>query len=555
MNLVPYRPGRGLVGAVAAQAGEAQGQAARVVGAILQAVEGDLDHQLGAHVHHVPLAVRLAGEQLLGLAGEHLVGHALEGLAQHHEAARGRVARAQVEVAEPALAAAAAPLGGEDHQVQGVGGLELEPAAAAAAGLVGGLEGLGDQALVAPLQGLLEEGLGGVLVLELGAGHPQVAGDQVREGAPALGSRPVDPVLAAGVEHVEEERGQGELGAQGSDVEAAAEAAHGDLEGVGASLRVQGEHLAVQHELRLGQGQRGLDQLGDRGGHLVQLAREHADLVAAAVDLDPGAVELPLEGGAAQLAEGGGGALGAAGQHGLDRPQELHAEAAERRATHGQGRRGDLAQLAAQHGGSAHLGRREVGCAGDRLDQDALEGALAQLADDEAPEEVLLLGRGAGEQGRQGLEARGLRARAGDAADLLEGAVGGLEGQPRLGGGAAGPGVADGGPAQTDAALAQLADEVGDADGDLDRRETRQELGEQADLLQPGAGLAHPPAGGDELGQEHAALGRGGATRAARGCGSPGRSRGSRRRRSGRCPAAPPSRRSRRSRGARSGRS
>jgi hypothetical protein len=53
----------------------------------LQLVEGDLDHQLRAHLHDVAVAADLAGQQLLGLPGEHLVGEALEGLAEHQETA------------------------------------------------------------------------------------------------------------------------------------------------------------------------------------------------------------------------------------------------------------------------------------------------------------------------------------------------------------------------------------------------------------------------------------------------------------------------------------
>ena len=58
-----------LVGAMAQHAGEAQGDAARVARAGLHAVEGDLDHELGPHVHRPFVARRLELEQLLGLPG------------------------------------------------------------------------------------------------------------------------------------------------------------------------------------------------------------------------------------------------------------------------------------------------------------------------------------------------------------------------------------------------------------------------------------------------------------------------------------------------------
>src|SRR5881628_1164064 len=55
---------RAFVRAVAHDAREAQRQAARICGARLDAVERDFYHQLGPHVHHVPVASRLELEQL-----------------------------------------------------------------------------------------------------------------------------------------------------------------------------------------------------------------------------------------------------------------------------------------------------------------------------------------------------------------------------------------------------------------------------------------------------------------------------------------------------------
>ena len=62
---------RPLVGPVALHAGEPQRHAAGVAGARLDAVERDLDDQLGPHVDDVPVAPGLAREQLLGLPCEH----------------------------------------------------------------------------------------------------------------------------------------------------------------------------------------------------------------------------------------------------------------------------------------------------------------------------------------------------------------------------------------------------------------------------------------------------------------------------------------------------
>src|SRR5689334_2191253 len=87
---------RPLVRPVPLDAGEAQRDPARVARAALDAVEGDLDDELGAHVHDVALAACLELEQGLRLPGEHLVRQTLERLAQHDEAAALGVARPQV---------------------------------------------------------------------------------------------------------------------------------------------------------------------------------------------------------------------------------------------------------------------------------------------------------------------------------------------------------------------------------------------------------------------------------------------------------------------------
>src|SRR5205807_8996472 len=75
-------------------------------------------------------------EQPLGLPREHLVGHALERLPQHDEAAGLRVARTEMQIREPPLAASVPPLRREHHEVECVRGLYLEPPLAPPAGLV-----------------------------------------------------------------------------------------------------------------------------------------------------------------------------------------------------------------------------------------------------------------------------------------------------------------------------------------------------------------------------------------------------------------------------------
>src|SRR5918993_2083541 len=77
---------RGLVRSIPLDASEAQRHSSRITRARLDAVEGDLDDELGPDEDDVALATRLQREQMLRLPGEHLVRHALEGLAEHHVA-------------------------------------------------------------------------------------------------------------------------------------------------------------------------------------------------------------------------------------------------------------------------------------------------------------------------------------------------------------------------------------------------------------------------------------------------------------------------------------
>src|SRR6478752_1594085 len=125
-----------LVVAVAQDPGEAERDATGVAGRALEAVEGDLHHLQRPQLHDVGVADGRGGDgelgEPLGLPREHLVGHALERLAEHDEAGLGRlVARAEVDVGQPPLAPPGPPLDGEDHQVESVPRLDLDPRRAA----------------------------------------------------------------------------------------------------------------------------------------------------------------------------------------------------------------------------------------------------------------------------------------------------------------------------------------------------------------------------------------------------------------------------------------
>ena len=149
-----------LVGPVALDAREAQRDAARVARRGLHAVERDLDDELGPDEHRDARAARVSRASSSAVCQrEQLVGQALEGLADHHEPAGAGIARAEVEVREPALPPAVAPLGAEHDEVVRAHRLDLPPRLAAAAGRVQRRGVLDDDALVPGRERLVEHAL------------------------------------------------------------------------------------------------------------------------------------------------------------------------------------------------------------------------------------------------------------------------------------------------------------------------------------------------------------------------------------------------------------
>src|SRR5205085_10437975 len=101
----------------------------------------------------------LAFQKCPGLPLQQLIGQAFEALSDHHEPPGVRVARAKVEVREPAAPAPMAPLGAEHDEVIGADGLDLAPRLAAAAGGVERSCILDHDSLVAGAKRLVENAL------------------------------------------------------------------------------------------------------------------------------------------------------------------------------------------------------------------------------------------------------------------------------------------------------------------------------------------------------------------------------------------------------------
>ena len=172
-------------------------------------------------------------------------------------------------------------------------GLILRHGAAPAAGVVGRVERLDHHALVAGADRAVEErrrlvGIGGDDRRQPGARPARSWSRRSRR----TDERLVDDRRAAGVKDVEEVRRQA-VAAAGRRI--GAEVAHRVLEAARRPLVVDPERLAVEHEVAAGQARRRRGDRAEPVGDLVEVAGEQAHLAVAAMGLDPGAVELPLD--------------------------------------------------------------------------------------------------------------------------------------------------------------------------------------------------------------------------------------------------------------------
>ena len=319
----------GFVGTMAFHAREAQGHATGIVRAGLDVVEGDLDDQFRSHVHDIVVAGDFQGEQRLRLPRQHRVGEPLEGLAQHHETTAHRIAGAKVQVAQPTLASARAPLDSEHHEIERARGLHLEPRRPAASRGVHRIARLGHHAFVPLRKGLLEKPRGLFGTRRKTMRDHQGWRDQRGQRVKALVLRPVEQVVALGVQHVEEDRCQRQLRAQRLHVESPPEAPHRVLERARRAIGLERQNLAVEDQRTGWHRPHGFDDFGDGRCHGTQRAREHQHLVAGLVDLNAGAVEFVLERRFAQRRQRLADIVGGVSQHRLHGLQNAEAEGVE----------------------------------------------------------------------------------------------------------------------------------------------------------------------------------------------------------------------------------
>ena len=189
-------------------------------------------------------------------------------------------------------------------------------------------------------------------------------------------------------------------------------------------------------------------------------------------------------------------------EHRLQRAQEAEADRGQCLLSAAEGQGGDLRQIARQHRCSPHHRWGHTRRPGHRVDHDPFERALAQLAQEQPAQEVGLRFRRPSEQVGQGLGAGGAGAGPFEGRQRVQGPVQVADGERRVGrrrdrhGG-------ERRPPDADASLARLPAEQGDGRRHLVAGQRAEQLGEDGHLPGAGGRGAHPPGGGDEVGQEH----------------------------------------------------
>jgi hypothetical protein len=334
---------------------------------------------------------------------------------------------------------------------------------------------VGERAVKEPLR--LRGGVG------LDPRHPQARGHPLGERREAFAGRPVEQVVAVEMEAVEDEERERNGPTELFDAEPATEPAHRHLEWARAVVPVERDHLAVQDGRLHRELPQRIDELGNSTGHVGEVAGEGADVVAAAVKLQPGAVELPLERGRTNPRERILEVVGRLGEHRLERAKQRQPEALERLPASRRGGGRDGAEVGDHHQRAPNIRGRDLGRPRDRLDHHAGERSLAELPREERDEESLLVFGRAREEVLQLLPPELLRPPPRGIANPPQGRVYVEQLERRPGRRRSGQ-LAKRGPADADRPVQELPREVGDGDGHLRGVEAPDTRGQQLDLAQ-----------------------------------------------------------------------
>src|SRR6266513_161977 len=362
--------------------------------------------------------------------------------------------------------------------------LHLEPARAAPARFVERIERLRHDALVAAREGVGIERRRPRLV----GGH--YARDEVflqnrsLKGLTPIDACLVDERLALAQPAVEEKHRQRQLAAHFPHVQLAAEAPHRHLEGMGLAVRAQGDRLAVEDQRAHREPAHRRNDLGNRGSDVVQIAREDAHLTAGFMHLHTRAIELPFEDRGAKRSQRRLHVLSGLREHRQHRLHQPDRKTFERGRAASERGLGDLRDATGEGRRAPHLRRGQPGRSRERLDHDAFQRALAELADEQAREEILLLRSRAFEQFGEPLFAPCRGALALDGSQLVEGPID-LEQRQGRSRRRRGARRLQARITERQLPLPDLAAQVRDCDADFVRLETPEAIGQLAHLGEP----------------------------------------------------------------------
>src|SRR5262249_24116238 len=138
-------------------------------------VERHLDDQLGSEEDDVPLPTGLTLEKRARLPLQRLVSEPFERLTEHDKSAALRIASAKMQVAEPAAASSAAPLGREHDKVERTRNLDFQPRTPATSRGVRCVQRLCHQAFVTPIKRLGEKAFSAAGIANDAVRHDAIA--------------------------------------------------------------------------------------------------------------------------------------------------------------------------------------------------------------------------------------------------------------------------------------------------------------------------------------------------------------------------------------------
>ena len=150
------------------------------------------------------------------------------------------------------------------------------------------------------------------------------------------------------------------------------------------------DHFAVEDRFTRSELSDRLHDFRHRRRDVAKVACEHADVIAALVDLNARAIQLPLERHVtAKLIECLVHVIGRLRQHRLNRLKELDTETSQPGSPATSAALATGASVPAIITARRDGGRADVGCPGDGIDEDRFERPLPQLACQQADDEVL----------------------------------------------------------------------------------------------------------------------------------------------------------------------